>query len=133
MEDLRNPVGNLMAAEDDREFFGILDDPINCGKNPSGATRPNLLISAWIDRVTFGPSVPGKGAGILTVVAHHGQRSMTPQEVEQCLDEQDPLAPNPGIDFFPAMKGYRIEFLFDGRTYKAAPGSLKAAQIFERR
>lgn len=126
VQDLLKPAGNLMADERDAAFFEVVDNTLTCGANMEDETTPNPLRLEYVERVTFG--VQRKEAIVLSVIAHYGERSMTPEDVKQCEAKQN-FAENAGPTFNPPTKRYEIDFLFDGRAYHVAPWSPKAAEM----
>ena len=130
VEDLLRPTGNFMAEERNGHIFSVDDTTLTCGDYSGDESDPGPIIRGYIEKVTFETS-PGGGIGTLSIVAHHGERAMTPKEVRKCLAEQTPgIAPDPAAEFLPPTKRYRINFLFDGTHFKPAPWNAVTARVF---
>jgi hypothetical protein len=120
IEDLLSPNATLMAG-DAGVFFEVSDNVLTCGANFRDESKPFPLQRHYIERVDFSTRPDGSIRG-LSVRARKGERSMTPAEVQACFDERNPKRPHKGIDFSPPTKPYRVDFTFDGRTFKRVTG-----------
>ena len=116
VEDLLSPSATLMAGHAGA-FFEVLDTVATCGWNLEDESKPFPLTRNYIERVDFRTRPDGSIQG-LTVFARRGERSMTEAEVEACSDEQSLNKPHKGINFSPPTKPYRVDFTFDGRTFR---------------
>lgn len=119
VEDLLDPKPTLMAGNDGT-FFETLDDTLTCGWQ-QGAPQPDSdpVIRSRIDKVEFS----GDNTPLVSVTASFGTKRMTAEEVQSCMV-------NRGA-FFPRMKTYRMEFVYDGRGFKPTPGSIETVRIFK--
>jgi hypothetical protein len=115
-EDLTSPVDNASG----KRFFSTRDTVSTCGWNVRDESKPIPLARNYIERVDFRIRPDGSTRG-LSVFARRGERSMTQAQVRACTDEQSLNRPHKGIDFSPPAKPYRVDFTFDGRTFKRAP------------
>jgi hypothetical protein len=111
--DLRQPAGVWNG-----DIFTVLDNVGTCGWNNGG--NPEPLTLNLVDEVRFARNKEGKQT--LSIFARHGTRPMTKTDVEACMQGT--------IDFEPPTKRYRIDFVFDGRTYKPTPASARAMRVF---
>jgi hypothetical protein len=118
LEDFLSPNATLMAG-DAGVFIEVSDNILTCGGDPS---KPTPLIRHYIERVEFRTRPAGSIRG-LSVFARLGERSMTSEQVRACIDEQSLNKPHKGIDFSPPTKPYRVDFTFDGRTFKRVIGA----------
>ena len=116
LEDLRDPQPAAMAAKQPA-LFGVSDNTVTCGFNPDDESKPELMIHHFIERVEFQPRSDGTIRG-LSIFARRGERLMTSAEVKACLDEQNPRNQPRRIDFRPPTTPYRVDFIFDGQTFR---------------
>jgi hypothetical protein len=114
VEDLRAPKPAGMAGEDS-VFFSLADDTGTCGSDLINELKATPLTHAYIEKVDFGKG--NRGVPAISVVAHSGTREMTLQDVNACLDEQNPNKPRKGLSFLPPTKPERIDLVFEGGTY----------------
>jgi hypothetical protein len=128
LEDLRNPIATMIAADGKSEFFSVSDNTLTCGQNDEDVSNPEPLTRASIRRVEFNTHDANRPASI-SVTADFGERAMTPENVKRCEDE---LIRQHRVvsELLPATKRYRINFFFDGHDYKVAPASAAAARVF---
>jgi hypothetical protein len=119
IEDLLSPNATLMAGYAG-VFFEVSDDVLTCGADWEDESKAFPLQHHYIERVDFRTRPDGSIRG-LSVRARKGERSMTPAQVQACLDERNPTRSHKGIDFSPPTKPYRVDFTFDGRTFKRTP------------
>ena len=116
VEDLLSPTTNLMTgAKENGHFFELFDTMGTCGENPEDDSKPESLQYAHVERVEF-KNIRG-GVPTISVTAQVGKREMTIQDVDACIDEQNPNKPHKGLSFLPPTKAERIDFLFEGGTY----------------
>jgi len=122
LEDLLRPTLVMMAEGDMSPIFYAVDDTLTCGDTQGGLGpgAPRPLTRALIERVEFAP-------GAMSVVVRIGRRPMKPEDVKACIESKQENK----WRFFPATREYRIDFNFDGHTYKVAPASAAAARVFE--
>ena len=118
VEDLRAATP-MIAGGDERPFFEVWDNTGTCGENPEDDPKPESLQYAYVERVEF-KNIRG-GVPAISVTAHFGERKMTIQDVDACINEQNPNKPHKGLSFLPSTKREKIEFIFDGRTYHRSP------------
>jgi hypothetical protein len=131
IEDLLHPAEVLMASEMGAEFFTAIDDTATCGTPDGTSAHPKPVTLAWIERIVFRESRHGSPA--LVVIARYGRRQMTGEDVEVCLGQRKATNHHLVAGFFPMTRAYRIEFEFDGHTYKPTPSTAWAARVFEER
>jgi hypothetical protein len=98
----------------DVDFFDAVDEFTCAGGDVVGGP----ITHSYIERVEFHPRPSGDGEN-LTVFAQYGKAEKTAEMIETCSS--------------PPTKPYRIDFLFDGRTYKVAPRSAGALRVFSQR
>ena len=125
VEDLLHPTEVLMADKGDAAFFGLYDDTLTCGDGQGRTFRADPITRAFIQKVEF--KSDGKE---LSVTAAHGKRRMTKEDAAACEAEGGPGNKRTSR-FLPPVKTYQIDFVFDGHTYKIAPGSEAAARVFQ--
>jgi hypothetical protein len=113
--DLRTPEPAGMAGGKSI-FFSVDDNTGTCGENLDDESKPEPLEYAYVERVEFKGNKAGPS--YLSVTAHSGERTMTPQDVAACIDEQNPNKPHKGLSFLPPIKREQIDFLFEGGTYR---------------
>jgi len=116
MEDLLSPYATLMAG-DAGILFEVFDNILTCGSMSDDPSKPTPLTRHYIERVEFRTRPDGSIRG-LSVLAREGERSMTSEQVQVCIAEQLPTRPHRGIDFSPPTKPYRVDFTFDGSSFK---------------
>ena len=107
---------------DESHFLELIDNTSTCGYNDEDETRPNSLTRAFVQKVEFPARNPRRDSAI-SVTFGLGNRSMTREEVQACLDEQNPKRPHRGVSFAPSVRSYHIDFLFDGHDYRPTPAS----------
>jgi hypothetical protein len=120
VQDLLSPTENLGGA-----FFRVVDDTFTCGSIVEDDTKADPLRFQHIERVSFG--VQRRDKTVLSVIAHYGERAMTPADVKLCEQERD-FSPNGSTSFKPLTKRYVVDFLFDGHDYHVAPWSPKVEE-----
>ncbi len=128
VEDLQAPRPTLMAGENG--FFGVFDSTDTCGWMSDDISKPDPLIHAYIERVSF--TEAGGGVAAITVSAAYGERKMTREDVEICTKQNRTKGSN-GSSFLPPTKRYQIDFVFADGTYQGTPQSAPAAQVFDKR
>jgi hypothetical protein len=116
LEDLLSPVDNTI----EKGFFSTEDSVATCGWNGEDESKPFPLTRNYIERVEFHTNRDGSIEG-LSVFARRGERSMTQAQVKACIDEQSPKGPRKGINFSPPTRPYRVDFTFDGSSFKRTP------------
>ena len=116
VEDLTSPVDNTIG----KGFFSTRDTVSTCGWNVRDESKPIPLTRNYIERVDFRTRPDGAFQG-LSVLARKGERSMTEAQIKACTAEQSLNRPHKGINFSPPTKPYRVDFTFDGRTFKRTP------------
>ena len=121
IEDLLNPKTTLFANSDHGGFFDAFDTTGMCGRTDD-RNNPSPLTRSHIDKVEF-LNRNVQGVPVIAVTARFGKKQMTREDVTACLALQG--------NIFPSTKAYRMEFFFDGHTFKPSPSSLKSVQIFE--
>ncbi len=109
----------MIAGGDDKPLFEFWDNVFTCGENLEDESKPEPLRSAYIERVEFKKNKAGVSG--ISITAHVGERQMTPQDVDECIDALNPKKSHEGFKFFPLIKREKIEFIFDGRTYHRSP------------
>ncbi|MES1261375.1 MAG: hypothetical protein ABUS49_06515 [Acidobacteriota bacterium] len=131
MEDPLHPTPVLRAG-DGSEFFSTRDNTATCGWNNDDESKPYPLVYSRVGKIEFG-SGRGRGRPVLSVTATFGEKPMTREDAQWCIDEENPAKPHRGAGFLPQAKRYKIDFLFTGKTYRVAPSSQGSALIFSRR
>jgi hypothetical protein len=113
VEDLRAATP-MIAGGDKSPFFEVWDNAGTCGENPEDDSKSEPLQYAYIVRIEFKNNrvVPG-----ISITAHFGKREMTLQDVDACIDAQNPNKPRKGLSFLPPTKGEQIDFVFESGTY----------------
>ena len=76
------------------------------------------ITRAYIESVEFHPQPSGNGESMV-ILAQYGKAPVTAEMISHCSA--------------PATKPYRIEFIFDGQGYRAAPQSAGVLQLFNPR
>jgi hypothetical protein len=130
MEDPLHPAPVLRAG-DGSEFFSARDNTATCGWNNDDENKPYPLTYSRVEKIEFG-SGGGRGQSVLSVTATFGEKSMTREDAQWCIDEGNPAKPHRGSGFLPEAKRYRIDFLFDGKAYRVAPSGKDSALLFQR-
>jgi hypothetical protein len=102
----------LRDYDDDHAIFSAAE-MITCGGPADVVGEP--ITRAYIERVEFYPRSSGDGEN-MTIFAQYGKATTTAEMIAACSG--------------PPTKPYRIDFLFDGRTYKVAAHSSRALQVF---
>lgn len=120
IEDLRDPHPAGMAG-DESVFFSLTDNTGTCGENPEDDSKPESLQYVYVERVEFKNNRVGVPA--ISVTAHFGRREMTVQDVDACIDEQNPNKPHKGLSFLPSTRREQIDFVFEGGTYHRSPAA----------
>jgi hypothetical protein len=123
--DLLSPTGSLMAGGGG-EFFHVSDTTGTCGSDLMNNANVDRITRTVIDRVEF------RGV-LLSVTAEFGQKQGTLEEVQRCIGEMNAGGFRAPPKFWPPTKTYRIDFVFDGKTYRVAPASAGSARIFAAR
>lgn len=119
VEDLLSPTANLMTGEDrNGHFFELFDNTGTCGENPEDDSRPESLQFGRIEKVEF-KNVRSSASRVF-ITARVGRREMTSQDVDACIDEQNPNKPHKGLSFLPPTKREQIDFFFEGGSYHRA-------------
>ena len=114
VEDLLEPSGSLMAAKSPG-FFSIEDNTINCGFYDRREGWPFLKYAA-IEAVEFRPSAKGAAAGISVTFAR-ATKKLTSAAGEACAGGPERAQTSSKVSS--AAHRYQVDFLFDGRNYKA--------------
>ena len=120
VEDLLRPAATLMS-EDEVPFFVAPDNIHTCGYDPEHETKPFAITYSFIEKVDFSSATPPT----VSVTASYGRYSPAPEEAKTCASNADGwVKPIP-------TKWYRLEFTFDGRSYRPTDESAEAAKIFD--
>jgi hypothetical protein len=115
VEDLLNPTPALMAGRE--SIFSVFDNTETCGYNFEDESKPVPLVSDEVKRVTFVTHPDGTLRG-LSVFGRKGERKMTRQDEQVCNDQRNPNKPHKHIDIRPRTTPYRVDFAFDGKTFR---------------
>jgi hypothetical protein len=124
IEDLLSPKGALMA-DYRAKFFSINDTVATCGYDFENESKPLPIKHGFIERVAFQNAADGTLLG-LSVFARQGERTLTLDQVQACIDENSPAKPHRGLTFDPPTKPYRVDFKFDGERMVRVGGSIGA-------
>jgi hypothetical protein len=114
-EDLQNPTPALMAGR--ASIFSVFDNTGTCGYNPKDESTFKPITLHYIERVSFQTQPDGTLSG-LSIIARKGARKMTRQAAQDCNKQYSPQKPTKQIDFRPPTVPYRVDFAFDGKTFR---------------
>ena len=98
-------------------IFAAVDSVNACGGRYAGTDPPDpVVVRAYIERVVF-------TATGMTIFARHGSLKLTPAQLANCAHPET----------FPpiATQLYKLEFQFDGKTFRVASSSQTALKIFK--
>jgi hypothetical protein len=119
----------VMMADGESEFFHVYDDTAACGDSDDDST-PGPLTRSFIESVAF-HSNGAKSVPSVSVIAHLGTRSMTPEDAKACTEQLRRHCESAwAARFIPHPKRYSLEFFYDGHDFKVAPASAATAKIF---
>jgi hypothetical protein len=108
-------------ASDGAEFFTLFDDTATCGTDDESPGKPAAITRASIESVAFGRSK--EGFFTISMIARHGTRQMSRSDVQMCMGQRNPAKHSLDAGFMPDTKAYRIDFAFDGHSYKVTPST----------
>lgn len=113
VEDLLSPIGSLMAGTGG--FFQVLDTTLTCGWNEDDQSKPYPLKRGYIERVSFGSDAAGRAT--VSVTSQTGTRKMSPDDVQACQVETNPLNPHPHFSIAPRTSTSHMDFVFNGHDF----------------
>jgi hypothetical protein len=122
VEDFLRP--NNMDLGEGGSFFRVPDSTWSCGIAPGEPDRPDPVIKGGITAVEF-HDLNGDGLEDMTAIAYIGKMTLSKDQILACEGSRD-RSNLPQI----RITTYRIDFLFDGKTYHPAPRSRAAAKLF---